>query len=126
MPPVASTAAQAIFEGLHEDASRSGRTDARLCTGVLAVRVLDNMCVSQSVSQFRRGPPALTTPPSQRTAAPLPSVNTCACWPWCIDPEHFVLDTSARMHVKAAAKAVVRGFGNGIAIGFILRLVPGL
>ena len=31
MPPVASTAAQAIFEGLHEDASRSGRTDARLC-----------------------------------------------------------------------------------------------
>ena len=31
MPPVASTAVQAIFEGLHEDASRSGRTDARLC-----------------------------------------------------------------------------------------------
>ena len=30
---------------------------------------------SQSVSQFRRGPPALTTPPPQRTA-PLPSVNT--------------------------------------------------
>jgi hypothetical protein len=78
MPPVASTAAQAIFEGLHEDASRSGRTDARLCTGVRAVRVLDNMCVSQSVSQFRRDPPALTIP-SQRTA-PLPSVNTCACW----------------------------------------------
>ena len=70
MPPVASTAAQAIFEGLHEDASRSGRTDARLCTGVLAVRVLDNMCVSQSVSQFRRGPPALTTLKGRRLRSP--------------------------------------------------------
>jgi len=30
---------------------------------------------SQSVSQLHRGPPALTTPASQRTA-PLPSVNT--------------------------------------------------
>jgi len=36
----------------------------------------DRPVTGQSVSQFRRGPPALTPPPSQRTARPLPSVNT--------------------------------------------------
>ena len=40
-----------------------------------AAALLGAAAPSQSVSQFRRGPPALTTPPPQRTA-PLPSVNT--------------------------------------------------
>ena len=52
MPPVASTAAQAIFEGLHEDASRSRLgTDGRkavyssLAQCACCASVLDNMCV---------------------------------------------------------------------------------
>jgi len=68
VPPVASTAAQAIFEGFTRmPRARDGRTQGcvfvarTLSTRVRAVRVLDNMCVLA----------------------------------WCIDPEHFVLVSSA-------------------------------
>ena len=105
MPPVASTAAQAIFEGLHEDASRSGRTDARLCIRRAHTQHACACCacagqhVRQSVSQvsqFRRGPPRS---PHHRLKGRLrsPRSTHVRAGPWCIDPEHFVLDTSARI-----------------------------
>ena len=52
------------------------RPEASRHPGASTTRMCDIAdAISQSVSQFRRGPPAHTTPPSQRTA-PLPSVNT--------------------------------------------------